>query len=412
MIQEICRLDERQREKLLSRGRLELPLRELDPALQHHLGHWTKGKWGQPDYMSPALDPDGLPRFSDPEDRWAHSVVALWWHQTALQLELHMPDVGRFSADVIPLANDTPVGARHRLIALGYREGTSEAKEAIAREAREWQESHEAQQSQARDGLRLAGLSPVPHLDNPWLSTKLRLDLAPGSALSEVLESIARQCGLAVVSNHLPREHYTIRWLDASSHGTTLGTVLLDIRRDLSGAWSWEFHGRYLVTQYAGSMLIEAARLPEGLLCEYREKLGPGRTLTVDALASLVAGLNQLQLHALKRSLGNLDDLRLGPLRVYGMLDDQQRNKLAEDSGLSFHELGHAQQYMVLKTAREARPWIALPDLRDAVLRTLPRTLVTGEGGISLVIEYRLSDAPRDRDVVFTSPLVVLFPNN
>lgn len=145
MIEYALSLTEPQKDQLLTEGDFAQPLRNLDPDLQTHLADWSKGRWGRPGTLRYAPDPDRLPRFTTPEDRWENAVVSLRWSRDTLELHLDLlPDVARFDADVIRTPACSPYPARERLLSLGYREDTPEYREAATTEALEWEENQPA----------------------------------------------------------------------------------------------------------------------------------------------------------------------------------------------------------------------------------------------------------------------------
>ena len=403
MISGVNALTEAERDGLLSQGRLVMPLSESSPEFQRHLGRWVRGEWGRPDVLLPQPDPDSLPRFANPEDRWSNSGLTYQWHDSALQLHLDIPDVGRFFTDVILLPSETPYESRMRLAELGYRQSTADYMQAAEREALEWQSS--------RNGATVRAVLPAPpplgEVDDPRLQEQMVVDFAGGDDLARVLSNIAESCDMPVVAQFLPREAYTAPrgWQPGAK--VKLGELLTEIREERQGLWWWELQGDYLIAKDEQYTLAEASRLPPGLVDELRQLVGRERAVALEELASTVAGLTELQVQQVKRELELLRDLPLQSMRPYGILDPRQRLELARGALLPVSDLEPHQQAALLRAARRTHPWFSLDDLATATIRIERRRVVTGGEGISLILDYHLADSRGDRDVLFTLPAVI-----
>jgi len=409
MIEKVCSLTPEQREELLAQGEIQVPVRSLDDDFRKHLGEWAKGRWGRPATAEPAPDPDRLPRFTTPEERWAHATVRFWWSNSALKLFLDVPDVARFDADAIRTDQRSPYGPRKELSALGFRDHSEEYAEAAKAEALEWERSHGGGIPQTMDRrLPYAEAASPPNRTDPRLASALTLGPAPPSAVSlpETLEQIARQHELDIIATYLPPTDASIRLTGDEPLETTIGGALEVLRAQRGGMLTWGFRGNYLIVRDVDYRIVHASRLSPDVLAEWHDLLRSS-PLRIDDLATRLAALNEFQVLAIAQLFPQLDSLPLSALQAYGDLGRDQRSLLRSAEGLAFTDLSTAQTKSFAIFARRTHPWLTTEDLSSAVLRTVPRRLSTGQEGMSLVIEYDFPDAPDDRDVVFTAPLLI-----
>jgi len=410
MIEYAFSLTEPQKDQLLTEGDFAQPLRSLPSQFQAHLADWSKGRWGGPATLKWAPDPDRLPRFTTPEDRWENAVVSLRWSRMALQLQLDLlPDVARFDADVIRTPAYPPYRAREQLLSLGHREDTPEYRDAAMTEALEWAES---QPASPHAEPPLGFLAPQPNQTDPHLTCELDWRALQGELVSvpDALALAPRQCRLAVVAHYLPPDAWPPCQLHApteESEHNTLGALLNAIRRERGGAWSWNFYGNYLVAEDPQYLATEASMLPPDALSEWEQALRPGNTLSLDDLASRLAALNTLQVQYLEETFLAAQEIPIYGIHFYSSIRADQREQLTDEEGLPFSDLSPDQQREVLATAGRFRPWLASTDLANTILRSLPRKLSTGQAGLSLIFEYHFPDSPSDRDVLFTSPFQI-----
>jgi len=410
MIEYAVSLTEPQKDQLLTEGEFAQPLRNLPSQFQTHLADWSKGRWGRAATLKFGPDPDRLPRFTTPEERWENAVVRLRWSRTTLQLHLNLlPDVARFDADVIRTPARPPYRAREQLLSLGYREDTPEYRDAAMKEAQEWEENELVS---PHEESPLAFLPPQPNQTHPHLTCELDWRPLQGELVSvpDALALAARQCHLAVVAHYLPPDQWPPCQLHApteESQHNTLGALLNAIRRERGGAWSWNFYGNYLVAGDPQYLATEASMLPPDALSQWEQTLCPGNTLSLDDLASRLAALNTLQVQYLEETFPAAQEIPIYGMHFYGRLRAHQREKLTDEEALPFSDLSPGQQREVLATARRSRPWLAPTDLANTILRSIPRKLSTGQEGFSLIFEYHFPDSPHDRDVLFTSPFQI-----
>jgi len=415
MIEEICTLDEAEKEELLSTGEKAFPLRIFGRDFRGHLARWMHGEWGRPANAMPTPDVDRLPKFASPDERWDNATVRLWWSDHCLQLLLEVPDVARFDAWPIRLPQQ-PYMARHKLATLGYREDTPEYRAAAEAEGVKWQEEHNEQHSlySGQEIAETMGISP-PATSDPRLASHVFFGDIEGSFVSaaETFERFALECDLSIIANYQPPDRVRLRLRPDSDGMVTLESVLTEIRRQIGFYFSWSFGGDFLVASNAAYRLEEASTLPDGTLDTWREKLQPGSSFTLDELVSLITSLNGPQIDHLLETfpvLMDLQNISIYDLQLYGMLQPVQRAELANKEGLRFEKLDQEQKDAIVSYAQSKRPWLATYDFQNTVLRSIPRHLSTGEAGISLVVEYNLPQCPSDRDIVFTAPLQITVP--
>jgi hypothetical protein len=153
--------------------------------------------------------------------------------------------------------------------------------------------------------------------------------------------------------------------------------------------------------------LLDDANLSEAIIENWRDKLGPGAPVALDDLARLLAPLNFAQVAALRARFPTVRDLPLEGIQLYGRVPDTLRNGLLGSDGVRLSALPEADQLTFVRFARTARPWLAPDGPLRATLRLFPRTMCTGDPGVSFVVEYDLPNRPLDRDVLFTSPLLL-----
>lgn len=408
----ILSLPQESRDAILARSETVMPLGDLPAPFRSHLGCWATWRWGRPVMTNPLVTVDELPRFTSPEDRWANSAARFRWDELGLNFALDIPDIGTYYCTVLHMADQPPYQARARLVTLGYGENSQEGAEAAKREARAWEEEHSPSACEADDELPRAALVPAPERDDARLVlTLMRVPETGRTGLSarDALEQFAQQAGLAVIANCVPPG---LR-LKPSESGQelALGDVLDDIRRRRGGAWSWRFSGHFLVGIDGDHRLLDDAYLSEKILAECRERLLPGSVFALDDLARLVAPLNFAQLAAVRARFPTVRELPLEGMQLYGRVPDELRSTLLEPEGLPLTDLPAADQIPFEGFARGARPWVATDTSLRATLHLLPRTLCTGEAGLSFVVQYDLPGRPGDRDVLFTSPArLTLFP--
>ena len=414
MIAYVYSLSDADKKRLLDEGSVAFPVRQLRPAFCTHLARWCKGEWGRPGMVVPDPSVDHLRRFETPEQRWENGYVLFLWSESALELYLQVPDTATFDTDIIRMPNPgTLVHARYQLALLGYRDNTPEYREAAEKEEeRLWAQTLH---SDDPPDFEYADLTPPPNQTDPRLQLPVTLDELRGAALAvaDVLECAARQTGLAILSPYLPGDYLVLQRPHDPDQQPTLGSILKDMRRQRGGLLSWNFYGEYLVVTDAEHRLIEAFSLPQDFLDEWGKRLEKGGSFSVDQFASFLADLNGPQLHALYVAFASdqsLLSLPLRGLRLYGLLDEADRQRLREQEPLPLSELPVDQRHSYERAARNSHPWLESPDLSRAVLRTLPRKLSTGEDGISFIVEYHFPDSPNDRDVLFTSPLTITIP--
>ena len=411
MIEMVCSLAPGAREALLTEGEISIPLSRLPIALQAHLARWAKGTWGVPGMQERHPDPDRLPRFDRPEDRWTAATFRLWWSRTALKGFLDVPDLARFDADVIQTTKRPPGGARLTLLGLGYERETPEYRERVLQEDRAWREKWGSVEAANRDDPPpYYLLSPSP--DDADSRVQAMVDLAaegaPATTAADCLAAAARQCDMSVIAHFLPAEQYRRDVLEAAADEVRLGDLLADIREQRSGAFSWDFRGPMLLCRDAEYRFLQAGVLSEQIRQRWLRWAREGELVPLDRFASALSELNPAQMETLALSMRQLESLHLplDGLRLYGLLGDRL-GRLSDAAGLSSAELTPEEQRSLQRIAHRSHPWVDQFDLEGAVLRTLPRKLSTGEDGITFIVEYPQSALGNDRDVVFTAPLKV-----
>jgi hypothetical protein len=414
VVEQVSRLPATDSDQLLTTGDLARPLASFDPGFQAHLAQWAKGRWGRPQTARYPPDPDQLLRLQTPEERWRNAVVRFWWSDTALRCELTVPDVASFDAAAIRTSRRNPGDARRQLISLGYREDTPEYRAAAHEDAKRWQAWMDKREEDERAGrLPAPSLAPQPNRTDPHLG--LTVDPAPLDdprlSAPALLEAVAAQTPLAVLANYLPADQCTLAPGSLAGERPTVGDILEEIRRQRSTALSWNFHGIYLVANDAEYRFIEAARLSDEALAEWKQALSPGATHSLDDFASRLTPLNSAQVQALCEALPATFEMPIWALHVYAVATEGHRDQLRRQQPVPFGALTSRQQREVLRCARSTRPWLQSSDLSHTLLRTTPRAISTGEEGISFIIEYHFPDSPNDRDVVFTSPLQLTVPS-
>jgi len=417
LVELLCGLREADREELLSTGWYVRPLRRLEPAFGAELGRLV-GSDGFSTTQRGA-NPDRLPRFTRPEDRWDNASVSFSWDQEGVFFSLGIPDVGSFCKQAINFPWSTPPGDRRgRLVQFGYREDTPEYREAAEAEEKRWHEANPewlTGSSHNRE-IRARVLGRELNLGEPRLKQEVDLSALAGGDLCvpAVLEEAARQCDLAVLAHCLPGEKGRLRPLETESpedQTVTLGTLLGGLRRG-DPAWQWRFYGRYLTLRYLYYPGLEAGQIPEDLLAELAAKLRPGARLSLEEAAGLMAGLNMWQIEKLTEKL-ELYNTPLYHWHTYGLIqaalgsDERQREALTSARGLPVSALPTELQKEILGGGKGRRPWLEWGDFSSTTLRIIPRRFATGEEGVSLILDYHFPDSPRDREIFFTSPLQV-----
>lgn len=410
MIEQVCSLAPGQREKLLSEGQIQFSVAHFDAEFGRHLATWAKGRWGRPATAELAPDPDRMTRFAAPEERWEHATIHLWWSSSALKLLLNVPDVARFDADAIRTSQRSPYLPRKQLAELGFRDDTEEYAEAVRAEALEWQASHgDGVPERLSRRMPYADATPHPNRTDCRLREPVRLSptLPGGVSVPELLEAIARQCGLHVVATYLPPGDALVHIEGNCPVETTLGAALEDLRTRRGGMFTWNFRGNYLVARDLDYRVLQASRLPPSTRARWEGSLSSG-PIAIDELASLLGELNEVQVQAIVDEFPVLRDVPLYGIQAYGTLRNDQRSRLTPPAdGLPFSDLSDAQAESVGRFARQTHPWLTSSDLSHAVLRGIPRKLSTGEDAFSFIIEYHFPDAPNDRDILFTSPFSI-----
>lgn len=412
MIAQICALPGRDLDKLLAEGTLILPLSRFPVAFQRHLAVWVTDRQRAPTGMDYGVNVDRLPRFVTPEERWQGSSVLLWWSERSLQLRLSVPDVFEFETEVIHTLATPPLRARQRLVALDPTKNTPEYRQTAEKEQADWVAANpQSARNEPSQRLGYADLLPPPAEEDPRSRATVKLELGATSHPSApyLLEQIARQGEMGVIANYLPEGLFKAHLQDLSTgEGTeTVGSLLSSIRAGRRGGWTWSFQGEFLVALDANYELVEGAQVPEATSAALRAKCASSPTLPLSELASLVRGLNLMQLDQLVRESSQLEEALTSDIGIYAELVPEQQPALSSPEGLSFLGLTPPQRAEILRIAQRLRPWLTEADLSNTLLRTLPRRLATGEEGVSLIIEYHFLDSPNDRDVVFTLPLQI-----
>ena len=429
LLEQVCGLSEAEREELLSTSSYGRPLRSFDPAFRAELRRLVTElpASGYDDFIiqqqtflvSPyRSNPDRLPRFATPEDRWDNAVVWFRRFGAGVDFALDVPDTGLVSGGGVQLPRTSPAHARFLLTQFGYREWTREYHQALLAEQERWQESNPQWVGPPRHESQIMAEALASELNLEDMRLKRKLDLgalAGGDpSVPAVLEHVSRQCDLAVLAHCLPAEKVRFLLPDADSTGedkVTLG-ALLGALRSGDPAWAWRFYGRYLTVRHTDYPTIEARRIPDDLRAELTAKLRPGARLSLDEAAALLSRLSFVQVCELQDQLGlSWGDTPLWQWRQYGLVnetvDEKQRQALTSSRGLPLTALGTELQKELLREAQARRPWVESGDLSSAAIRMIPRTFSTGEEGVSLIVEYHFPDSPRDRDIFFTSSLQV-----
>jgi hypothetical protein len=406
MIEEVCRLDDVQREQLHRSGELGFRVSEVSADFREHLALWARGEWGRRHGVgTPYPDPDRLPRFPTAEERWDNAAVRFWWHCVGLQAYLEIPDQGHLYQDIVRLKNDTPWDHWLRLISLGYRADTPEYRQRAKQRARQWwaENPHEPGEPE-----RHAWLSGTPNISDPRLDLVVDLRELENRSVPTFLRHVASMHALPVVSAHLPPDLCSVSHSSEQSTLVTLRDMFEGLRHCRSGRVTWRFRGAYLVLKDVELDYVAAGRVPESLAHRWEELAVPGKEVSLEDLTSLIAATNVAQIDVLRQEPGSpLPGLYIHPLRAYGVLDASQRAQLREPIGVAVQQLRPDQRPAVLRCAREHRPWMTRRQVADAVLRAIPRTLASGQDGLSFMIEYPLPDGGVDRDVFLTSPLQI-----
>jgi len=381
-------------EKLLADGSVGFPLADLPPECRRHLGEWARGLWGAPGGASASLSPDTPPRFERWEDRWPNSVVFLVWTPDALKLELAVPDVYRFDADIAHLSGHYDTVARRRLAAL---RGTRPAEDA-SRPA-----GGAAPAPTAESGPQAQAGAPPPAEAHAALRVDLSSLAGKRVAISQVLALIAEQTGVPIIGCPGPAED-TVAIPKAGRGPRAVEEVLDLLRTARRGLWSAEFADGWLVVRDEGGEVSRWGALPDGLVGRWQARMKQAAPVPLDEVADLVAGLNPLQVERLRREAAQFKELPLYHLRLYGGLEANQRRALRRGETVSISSLSPEQQRLALLRAQATHPWFGQSDLDRAVLRLVPETLCTEEGGMAMLMEYNRRDSPRDRDVLFVVP--------
>jgi hypothetical protein len=406
MIQHVVSLSAEARRQLLEQGHVEMPLRAVSDALVQHLARWSKGEFGGvPSYMSPGIDPDRFLEFDSPEKAWAHASIAYVWLGDSLQVQLNVPDYGRWYTGVMTQPSTSPYFARQRLASLGYEKNTPEYQKRIEEETDRWQRAHGV----GPDGPAAGSEGDVPAPSRPWQSDarlNRHLDLTTAAVegrvgVSALMEQVARQCELDAMALYVPPERYVLAVRD-----DTAAALLTQVETDLHGNMAWRLHGDYLLGLDRDPLLWMATVPPDSAIAGLRELLAAGKPIAIDDLASLVGDLNAPQAMALQASSPRSRDLdvRFERVRLYGSLSSLQRDALKRGEQLSARGLTRRQQGMLLYVAREERPWVKIEDVAGATLRLEQVKLSTLDAGMSLVVDYHFPSDDADRDEVFRVP--------
>jgi hypothetical protein len=406
MFEQVAAMEDSAIEELLATGELAVPLTAFDASLREHLSQWVNGRWGRPGGRVRASDVDRLPRFTDPEERWEHSYVRLWWSDYVLYLELAVPDVAGYRTETVHMGGAPPYQARMPLVYLGYRDDAPECRQAVEEEAAQWQSAQQDREEAAEEPpLEYSALIPAPNETDPRLALPVDLSGRDGGrlSLSGGLERVARQCDVAVVANYLPAEYLSVDVAPRDGASVTAGDMLRALRRERSGALSWNSYGSYLVVRDAEHPLLDASVVPGELDARWKALLTPGNPFTLDSFASVLASANERQVQTWEER-----DLVEQPrypqvyaLRAYGLLAGDERQRLREAESLPVSTLSGESQRLFVMFGRRERPWLQPSDLTGGVARLLPRTLSSGRPGVSLIVEY----GDGDRDVLLTAPL-------
>ncbi len=413
LIRRLLALTEEQKQQLNTTGSLALRLSQQDENLQQHMARWAAGEWNWLGTWVP-LDPDRFIQFATHEERMASAVIWYWWHSMGLKAELCVPDEGRSFLDVVALdTGSMPHQWRSKLIMLGYRKRTPAYQQFIDEDQSRWEQEHPVA---AREGAGYAFRSEVPNYADPHLELEVDLDDLQDRSVPGFLEHIARVHALSIVSGYLPPDLCIVAppWdmvqgvqVEWPTMGT-LGEILRWLRQARDGCVTWRFRGDHLVIRDVELDYLSAGRLPEQLARQWEELNAAGKQVALDDLASLLAATNMAQIEALASGPSAIHRVYLAlQLRAYGLLDAEQRAQLGRPDGLPCSELRQDQRPAVLRAVRGDHLWVTAADLDGAVLRTIPRTLSSGEEGISFIVEIERPGGGVDRLGLFAFPLQV-----
>ncbi len=409
MIEAVCSLTPDEKIILVNQGCLAVPVQRFDKTIRRHLAQWSNGEHGEPSILNTAGGGvDVMPDLPSPEARWPSTVVWLWFRaDQSLDLILEVPDVGGFGETIFYDREYDPAWARRKLIGMGWKDRTSDYADLIAREEQAWK----IKQAETPSELEWSPGGVWGRPESKSLQLECTLDLMPGNnmlTLPSLLECAAEQCSIMVVASYLPdsTSENPRNWTGHLSEGSSLGDGLDAVHRALGGRLWWRFRGDMLVIRALEYRMIEEAAVDESVIQEWMALLRPGRTVTLDELASHAARLTSYQAIALGSAV-NLQRARLSiiGLSIWGRLSDNQRLQLYAPEGLPISVLDSDIQGYLWNRAYLRRPWLTMADLSETVLRAIPRQLATGEEAVTIVVEYHLRDAPDARQVLFTLPL-------
>jgi len=405
LLQVLAHLSPLQVEALLSEGTVALPVVDLPMPLRRRLGDWARGRWGWPGGTTVPLNPDLLLRFDNPRDRWSNSVVILTWTGEALQLQLAVPDLYVFRTRIAHLRTAPESEARQKLTALGVTgvgAGPTGAAAAVI-----------ADQASAMATTRATG-PPPDTADRPCSELARAVDLSSLAGrrvpVSEILAQVAAQTDLPVLAVRGASREGRIAVPKGPQLPASVGEAMALIGLLRGPSWSWQVAEGWLVLREEGLELLPWADAPEGLVRGWQARVRESQAIPLDDLATLSAALNPLQSNRFGEWVKGLRDVPLGDLRLYGSLSAQQREALLRGEVITVASLSAQHRREALRRARPTHPWFTEADLGPAVLRLVPQMLCTEEAGVTLVMEYRRPESPRDRDVVFVMPLELRLP--
>jgi len=408
----VSRLSEEAREKLVSSRDVVLPIWAFGKSDQRTLAAYVRGEWGDPGGRSiPCPDPDLLPRFSTPEERWQRAKVTIWMTRK-LQVSVEIPDTGEYG-DVIGRLReeDSPAEARWILQRLGYLSDTPERSAAIEAQQEAWRAAHP-------ERFRDAAPEPADSLKAPEdARLSLPVLLPQGHlALSTVLEALSRQGGFPIVAQGwTDRDRDWFLWSDGTER--SVGAVLASLRDHLGENLSWMFLGKYLVLQtQEGWMYREMKRLPEMVRVRAEEvtRSSPGGVVTLSELAELAKGLNPFQAYKLQQALGlecELPQALLHNLPIYAGLSAHQLERLQRGEAVAAVELPANLRAHLWWEEVCRWPWVSQAEADKITLTLTPRTYASGATGISLFAEYQAEDGHSDRRVLFCLPDTFTLPD-
>jgi hypothetical protein len=415
----LTRLSHYQVRRLASHQSVVFRVTDLPAGIRSLAEQWRREAYEETARDHPSAvqpDPARPPRFSTPEERWAHATLRVTNVSNGVQVYLDVPDIPMLiHCQPIWMGDVVDRSARWGIFRHQHPDATDEETarfkahvDALSRDRLRREEERQAAERQAfreAHGADLSGRTALERQVVPWPEKP-----AEPIANTHLLAHIAEAANLPLLADN-PRPGVGRTRMEWITQTWTLREALEHWCGDSSPPqWIWsKGQGRFLTLWLADAShraLLSLPPTPERLTKDWDRAIAGKERLGIAEASRMLFGLTPselIQLHLAERGRRH-QPLPLLALWLLGSSNLLERLLAGEHVPIT--DLPAHSRRIIIYEALEGRPWLTEEDLRGTTLSAWPREAASPEqaGRILILAFHHLPDAPSDYDTVASVP--------